>query len=731
MNKSEKKFLKKNYSQKVASKKRVGKLKRGEISRVAKITKNEEKREANKPIQEPNYIEYYDTVSEHKKKKAPASSELETETAKKKSKIERGAIQKEVQSHQNELNEIKKTHPEFMKFLEDEGNQDLMDFPDMSDDEDDFPEDELEEAEDEQTTPAAKQAVTHKLLDGLQEKAEKGDLAAVRNLVSVFKAAVNIGSDDNTFKYTVSDGDIFTRIISYSMKTMGPLFRKQLKVKLTDPKPCESKAFGRLSSLIKSFLYYAIQFFDQATDEKMIDFFLQEFEDLIPFLAGFAKLAKRFLKVILKAWGSGEERTKLLSFFDLRELALRMPYPFIDTVLTGAYLTFVKHTKATTTDNASSQRLMMNCLVELFGIDFQICHKHSFIFIRQLAIHLRDAILHSEEQYRKIVTGWQFYHSLKFFSLLFATYPNQADIAKLIYPLIQIIFTLCRFLHNNAKFIPLRFKLLRLVHEIAQQNHIFVNTVALLLDILRSQKFDRKITKQSEVKFFEGLKVSKRNSDTLQFQEYVNQTFFESILEYFGIYATSISFPELVVPTLLFLKTIKKESKYPPFTQKLIILIEQLEANSKFIKTHRRGIPISPSDLKEANSFLSQKEQPPLKKFAGDFFSNQQKVQKQIQATTPKNTDLGESSQEESDDDYLEDDQSESKHSSKETKKGKKDSKQGKNKKEKGEKQDTPQKSAKSPASKKDKQPPKQEVQQSGQYEDLVQHFEFSSSDEE
>lgn len=56
-------------------------------------------------------------------------------------------------------------------------------------------------------------------------------------------------------------------------------------------------------------------------------------------------------------------------------------------------MTFVQASKQSTMHTLSSIQLMSNCGVEIYGLDFNSSYQHVFVYIRQLAIHLRNAIM--------------------------------------------------------------------------------------------------------------------------------------------------------------------------------------------------------------------------------------------------------------------------------------------------------------------------------------------------
>ena len=61
------------------------------------------------------------------------------------------------------------------------------------------------------------------------------------------------------------------------------------------------------------------------------------------------------------------------------------------------YMNFVKNTKFTSPKTKPVITFMQNSLVEIFSLDDHLTYQHGFVYIRQLAIHLRDAIMQKKK----------------------------------------------------------------------------------------------------------------------------------------------------------------------------------------------------------------------------------------------------------------------------------------------------------------------------------------------
>lgn len=76
----------------------------------------------------------------------------------------------------------------------------------------------------------------------------------------------------------------------------------------------------------------------------------------------------------------------------IRTMALQMGPGFLNMCLKGCFHTYVRNAKFTNARTLPIIKFMVNCLVEIYSIDFAASYQHIFVYVRQLALHLRTAI---------------------------------------------------------------------------------------------------------------------------------------------------------------------------------------------------------------------------------------------------------------------------------------------------------------------------------------------------
>lgn len=76
------------------------------------------------------------------------------------------------------------------------------------------------------------------------------------------------------------------------------------------------------------------------------------------------------------------------------------------------------------------------------------------------------------------------------------------------------------------------------------------------------------------------------------------------LTEYYGAVATSIAFPEIVLPAIVALKRHAKKTGQARLGNQIKVLVEKLESNSKWIEDKREKIEFGPSKRDKVDRFL-------------------------------------------------------------------------------------------------------------------------------
>ncbi|KAF9557987.1 Nucleolar Complex 2 protein [Mortierella alpina] len=564
---------------------------------------------------------------------------------------------KEEASNKIQLDALKEKDPEFYKYLQ-ENDKELLDFDgemeDLVSEEEDEDEqeggedededmqgsdEEMEEPEPKKKSKKAKveeeeeetmdgiPLVTKAMVDTWQSAlVEKHSLRALRRLLLAFRAGAHLhdSEDDRSYAYKINSPVVFNKLVVTCLKHVIPTLDHHLPIQTTSggkPKPVNSGSkYTTLQPLIKSFLQNTLHLLKELTDQEMIYFVIRESEKAIRYLVGFPKIAKDLLKHLLFLWSTATDRVRIISFLTIRTMCLQLGSNYLDLALKGVYLTFVRYAKTTTMHTLPNLHLMQNCVAQLYGMDYDRSYQHGFVYVRQLAIHLRNAVLVKTKESYKAVYNWQYLHCLGLWSQVVSTHAlNTAGqptaLHTLIYPLVQVSLGALRLIPTSTYY-PLRFQIIRNLIQLVENTGTFIPLAPFLFEVLEGGEMKRPGRKgtMKPLEWDLGFKCSNDYKGSRVYQDGTGEQVYELMTEYYALFSTSISFPELVIPAIVQLKRFIKKSSLVKLTKQFAGLVDKLEQNSRFVEMERNKADFSPSDAAGVSGFLrdQDKDKTPL-----------------------------------------------------------------------------------------------------------------------
>jgi nucleolar complex protein 2 len=287
-----------------------------------------------------------------------------------------------------------------------------------------------------------------------------------------------------------------------------------------DPKKLvKSRRWAALHLSMQSFIKATLHLMTQAKESKLLCFIIKSLGNYLPYLSAFPRLGKALLKTCTSKWASTSDASeeyqavRVNAFLRIRQLALTQPFPFIEGCLKTVYLAYAKSAKfanaATVSSLLPQLTFMGNCVVELYSLDYASSYQHAFVYIRQLALHLRSALQKKTPEAFRVVYCWQYMHCLKLWTAVLAASSGKngdgddesALMRSLIYPLVEIIFGVAKLI-PSSRHLPLRLHCVRYLQQLAAASETFIPTTSILLEV-----FDlREITLAPK-------RIKKRNSD--------------------------------------------------------------------------------------------------------------------------------------------------------------------------------------------------------------------------
>ena len=538
--------------------------------------------------------------------------------------------------HSQYIASLQSKDPEFYKFLK-ENDEELLNFDESSDEEGDGEEEdeddegpvhklpsELEVASDESDfedeppsdgpSGGSGRKLTQATLDGWRRQLEtKPTVGVITDLVEAFRAAsATIGgadAEEAPARYVVEGGAMFNGVVRTCVVCLQPALKRILKVGAEDNsyKPEKAKGWRKVQKNVKLYLLELCRLMSRVTEGAVMAVLLKHVHQMIPFFLAFQKGAKCVLQRLTVSWCQGEETVRILAFMCIVKLVRSSP--LLEPAMKQMYLAYVKNSKFTSPNTMPLISFMRRSLVELLGLDHNLAYYHAFVYIRQLAIHLRNAITTNKKDAIQAVYNWQFVHTLELWAALLGHTADSSTMQPLVYPLVQVVMATARLV-STPKYFPLRFHCCKILTDVSRSTGTFIPVLPFYLEVINTFNFNKKAGKASmkPIEFNCILKLSKSQLAESGFKDSTIEGVYSGMLAYLSDNSFRIGFPELVTPAVFQVRDFIKKCKVTNYTKKLKQLLDKVVANQKFIETRRRTVSFGIGDHEKIKVWEAQVE---------------------------------------------------------------------------------------------------------------------------
>lgn len=352
--------------------------------------------------------------------------------------------------------------------------------------------------------------VTSDIFEECTKAATKGSLGSLKKLLSIFRAACipsgdvdRNGSGENN-RFTVNSPEVYEQVMVGTIDTAHKAFYAVLGIchSHKEFKEAELLQLGQHSkwkkvqvlvlSFFKSVMHTLSSLFENASQQGQVTAYLiAAMEPYIPLLAPTQRLTRNLLKLLLTVWSEGPLITEDAhsmqghAFLRVRQMALVLPGTVTEECFRSVYLAFTRHCKSFSEQGGASVLFMTQCIVELYRTNVVQAYQNGFLYIRQLALYLRNAIVKKAGEPVKQVLSWQYLNCLRLWTRVICSMPGSGndELGELCYPLVQVLFG-AMSLAQSSVYYPFRLHILGCIHQLAAHCNAFVPTSAKLMDIL-------------------------------------------------------------------------------------------------------------------------------------------------------------------------------------------------------------------------------------------------------
>ena len=465
-----------------------------------------------------------------------------------------------------EMAKLQNKDPEFHQFLKenedallDYGDDDVQ----YDDDDDDDDDETQQRKKKEKNAEDPSIRLTKELLAKYEKGAFKSHgIKALKKLVNAYKSACHMTDEEKLVdkrggqNYRIDSSDVFDRLMVVSLTKCKDEFHYHLlgegsnekgkdedKIEaekkkeksedddddedssenedddIFDPdKPINPKILERsdrwtdFEKILLTFFKATTHILSEAKESQLVVFVLKALFEYIPYMTPFPRLAESMLKILTSLWSAPIDSSedyqvvRLHAFLRIRQLAMTQPFPYIEECLKKLYLAYAQRAKFATASSVTSAlptlTFMGNCVVELYSLDYHSSYQHAFIYIRQLALHLRTAMQKKTPEAMGAVYCWQYLHCLKLWVAVLTEACQSDDdfeglsssedqlLRSLIFPLTQVLLGTARLI-PSTRYLPLRLHCVRLMQQLAAAAEIFLPTTSILLDVFDLQELSQ------------------------------------------------------------------------------------------------------------------------------------------------------------------------------------------------------------------------------------------------
>ncbi|CAD5211552.1 unnamed protein product [Bursaphelenchus okinawaensis] len=497
-------------------------------------------------------------------------------------------------SHRKQLEEIAQKDPDFFKFLQQE-DADLLEF---SDSDVDMETDEIEDEEEEEdalesiiigkkvvnfdvdeddrkiVNQQAAELIEKVLTDPSNHRKELKSIVALA--VKAFHACVcRVGANLEKGEFVVNEDRVFDSIIRNCLKQMGhcflllmnPLDEKQKetkKMKVRKGVPV-FKHFHKYKTLTRKYLTAVVELLSEVGNDEIAVAVIRSIIPLVDFFVHFQKTCRHLIKKLVRVWSQKSMEQRVAAFLIFNRIS-QVDVDLYTFVYKSCYVAYVSISRQITTGAWQNLLFMQKSFAELTFVNPSVSYQYVFVYIRQYAIHLRNAKITKRKDVIKTVYNWQFVLGIYLWAAVMIRSSKHRHVSEAVdwirelrYPLIQIAIGLIN-VFPTARYIPLRLHCVRVLLQLQVNCGLYIPTLAITADLLDdlltidSKKPSNVKVLQKTTKLKDMIRLNREMLEDSTYRSIIADDVFEVFLEAAYVLRSNLAFSDVITPIVPVIK---------------------------------------------------------------------------------------------------------------------------------------------------------------------------------
>ena len=440
-------------------------------------------------------------------------------------------------------------------------------------------------------------------------------------------------------RYVVPSAEVYEHVMLTGIETIALVFGRLLDIRTHKDTTrahleqlSKHSRWKKLQLCVVSFFKSVLHTLDglvdsssQARVAEAVAFLVDSLGAYIPFLSPLPRLAKSVVKVLLTVWSRRDDvtvtvssdprvpaddtmRVRSLAFLRIRQMAVELPGAVAEECFRSMYLKFARQTKSFNEYTAPSEMFMMQSVAELYGTDLSIAYQQAFLYIRQLALHLRAALLKKTDETNRQVSSMQFLNCLRLWTRVVCSYPSvEGGLGALAFPLVQVILGAVSTNAASIYFTPMKFNLLSCLHQLAASCKVFIPTTSSIMETLENPELVSKATGSTDLapRLEYLVRLPPNAASKAVCRDAIVQEAVQLLRQDVEIYRFHVGFPEYVYLVVRRLKSFLKRCKVSKWRDQLRTLVGQIEQYSAVVQRARKDLSVGPMAVTDFEPLLT------------------------------------------------------------------------------------------------------------------------------